>query len=642
VLPIHIPSLVANIALLSSILSVIDDKIRDHSEAIICLKRERNSNVPISRLPPEILSAIFFYNVLDGGHDFSYRFISASLGGWISVTYVCHYWREIALQSASLWSHWGVPDARWTDIFFSRSRQAPLYIRTSFSSRLDLATFLELLRKSNCLDRTRELHLQGPGACLTEVLEIFNHRPTSDDLINSIPESSMQSIIIHPTFSTVLQLPAPFLSHRFPHLWQLKLVDCTFDWDSAIFESAHLTHLTISMLPSSAHTTVSRILSILAQQPLLEEFSFRYTDPLSSSDEPGASPINLPRLRSVELEGLAQSCFRLITGLSYRRKQVNISLIVSVDVDDLTTYVVPFVSKHYGDDVKGDDPTPTIEELSIRTSFSPQMSCMAPLEPSDQSGVPAPSFLLRIKQNFWVMSGDIMMAPVYTALPLRAVRKAIFDCPNLGPIEWGLNVFATMDNLEELELNGVCTESAVVALMPEKNKNPVGGDSAIDKESHTDLGVIKDEQNLSVQRKTPLHAGPAQDYDEGSTASEQFIHPIPVPKLNTLRLVNANFSASYGHSFADDLASCLEARQDACSKLSTLSFASCRCIDNDEIAIYEDLVGNIEWDNVVGFHDIGSSDCSSQQEDHYDYDYDYDHEYDYDDGNYDEPPFWFF
>jgi hypothetical protein len=104
------------------------------------------------------------------------------------------------------------------------------------------------------------------------------------------------------------------------------------------------------------------------------------------------------------------------------------------------------------------------------------------------------------------MSGDIMMAPVYTALPLRAVRKVMFDCPNLGPIEWGLNVFATMDNLEESELNGVCTESAILALMPDKNKNSVGGDNIDDKESNTDLGVIKDEQNLSAQKKTPLHA----------------------------------------------------------------------------------------------------------------------------------------
>ncbi|KAA1470930.1 hypothetical protein DENSPDRAFT_82103 [Dentipellis sp. KUC8613] len=61
---------------------------------------------PISRLPPEIIALIF--KVLAAVHRESiYPFTWGQRGwhrlGWILVTHVCRYWRDIAIQNSSLW-----------------------------------------------------------------------------------------------------------------------------------------------------------------------------------------------------------------------------------------------------------------------------------------------------------------------------------------------------------------------------------------------------------------------------------------------------------------------------------------------------------------------------------------------------------
>jgi hypothetical protein len=58
----------------------------------VLTKRHLNSICPISKLPPELLSSVFSINVLcdrPGTKDGTYSL------GWISVTQVCHQWREV-------------------------------------------------------------------------------------------------------------------------------------------------------------------------------------------------------------------------------------------------------------------------------------------------------------------------------------------------------------------------------------------------------------------------------------------------------------------------------------------------------------------------------------------------------------------
>src|ERR1700730_4144150 len=77
----------------------IDDEIKSLEASLRALKSRRNALVPISHLPPEILAAIFSFlspSVWNRGID---------LLEWLSVTHVCHRWRDIALTHPRLWSH---------------------------------------------------------------------------------------------------------------------------------------------------------------------------------------------------------------------------------------------------------------------------------------------------------------------------------------------------------------------------------------------------------------------------------------------------------------------------------------------------------------------------------------------------------
>ena len=67
-----------------------------HEHALIAIRRELNTLVPVGRLPPELLVAIFHY------------FAALQKNGLpvnlISVTHVCHLWRKVALGAETLWA----------------------------------------------------------------------------------------------------------------------------------------------------------------------------------------------------------------------------------------------------------------------------------------------------------------------------------------------------------------------------------------------------------------------------------------------------------------------------------------------------------------------------------------------------------
>ncbi|CAL1716182.1 unnamed protein product [Somion occarium] len=99
-----------------------------HELRIIATKcRFLNNLLPVAKLLPEILAAIFMYFASD---PLSYG-LPGSTGpySWIAITHVSHRWREVALGTPKLWSfiHLGTRDR--VEEFLARSSQALLHIR---------------------------------------------------------------------------------------------------------------------------------------------------------------------------------------------------------------------------------------------------------------------------------------------------------------------------------------------------------------------------------------------------------------------------------------------------------------------------------------------------------------------------------
>ena len=72
------------------------------SQAPVPTQRYLNSTCAIFKLPPELFSYVFSISVLCDRPGTKNGVYSP---GWISVTQVCHYWREVGQASSALFRH---------------------------------------------------------------------------------------------------------------------------------------------------------------------------------------------------------------------------------------------------------------------------------------------------------------------------------------------------------------------------------------------------------------------------------------------------------------------------------------------------------------------------------------------------------
>jgi len=103
----------------------------DEAQSIRALKSRRNALAPISRLPLEILAAIFFLLSSSAWDDRD----EAGYLAWIRVTHVCGRWRDTALNLPCLWSHISftkLTPAAVAEIL-ARAKMAPLHLEANIA-----------------------------------------------------------------------------------------------------------------------------------------------------------------------------------------------------------------------------------------------------------------------------------------------------------------------------------------------------------------------------------------------------------------------------------------------------------------------------------------------------------------------------
>lgn len=217
------------------------------------LSEYRNRFIPVSRLPPELLSCIFshllpvigprYYRPMDYGpmgrrDDQPGDQIAKATRYLISVTHVCRRWREIALADSLLWSILPLENRSWLKRMVARSKNTPLTIVQS-QSRYAANNHLDVILPSlfRTLQPRRlsiELHYHPfdklfsvstilcRPAPLLEILEInflyFDPRANNWQFLSSHPGNFLGG---HAPSLRELTITGPF---SYTHLWNLPIL----------------------------------------------------------------------------------------------------------------------------------------------------------------------------------------------------------------------------------------------------------------------------------------------------------------------------------------------------------------------------------------------------------------------------------
>ncbi|TFK68851.1 hypothetical protein BDN72DRAFT_878802 [Pluteus cervinus] len=192
---------------------------------------------PIFRLPPEILTEIFLNWKTHTPEKQGLRVLS--------LTWVCHSWRELALSLPLLWSRIDFKNGDWVQHALTHSQDVLLSIDADIPWNKDpllstiLASLSRIQRLSLSFDSTSSLQLS-----------------TSDDPAPFLEYLELKQF----------DMADKIFSGTVPSLREVKLSDCTFSWPY-IPISTNLT--TLSVIDAEAGPTYA-LVSILRGTPNLE------------------------------------------------------------------------------------------------------------------------------------------------------------------------------------------------------------------------------------------------------------------------------------------------------------------------------------------------------------------------------------
>ncbi|KAJ8481890.1 hypothetical protein ONZ45_g15149 [Pleurotus djamor] len=253
------------------------------------------------KLPPELLAGVFshvtpHFETTD----------PACLVQWIRTTHVCHYWRDVALKYARLWTTFFLgpycesTDPSLFDLCFQRSGSLPvalLCVVGDFGWVEDMLMSFALNDATQ--DKVKHLKIVGSKSHLLSLLSLMSYFPLStlEFTINRTSKSDDHA----------LWLPHPLLN-QFIGLTSLSTTRCAFELDSVLY-SPHLTTLELRNLPPSQRLPISDLMSLSKRLPNITTLTLIESLQLPRSSSDLTTPQVLRNLRSFHIVDIALTCF---------------------------------------------------------------------------------------------------------------------------------------------------------------------------------------------------------------------------------------------------------------------------------------------------------------------------------------------
>ncbi|KDQ61417.1 hypothetical protein JAAARDRAFT_171604, partial [Jaapia argillacea MUCL 33604] len=566
----------------------IDSDIATHLESIRQLCTKRNSLVPISRLPSEVLANIFIQYAKKKEASLGYPLRRPKVW-WIAITYVCRHWREVAVATPSLWCSLPFHRPKWVPEMIIRSKMAPLeVIVTSPSSRLIPQIRMALVHMSRIQDLVLEMK---PSDLKT--LPLSSPAP----LLNSVR-------ICNRITPDGFPLPKDVFGFVTPSLRRLDLTGCTLSWDSPMFSG--LTSLSVSLASGqeSGRSTLTTLLDVLRCNTRLESLSLiNCLSPMSSDSGPRHATVLLPILRALHLQGEALCCSHLLSSLSV---PTTMTLKLSSSAPILSHFTSLFASaKDLGIStpilslqissiwsavtLRGyDHPLASSDLLSgkmigtgLRSDVAPHIDiCLGLNEiPSE----PASAFTESI-----LTQGCSTMNLTY----LEEIHANTADGASVGAMKgsWWRGLFEKLEGVRTLIVVGrACFEVL----------------TALGKRELRTVGPARPAAAITLSSSCPSLA---PDNVAGSS--------ILLPNLRTLSIEDANLKESFSYDdnrapFFKFLMNTLTWRKQGGKRVEMLVLKECRYINPCDVDLIEGMVGDVGWDgpdNHEGYPDLDDED----------------------------------
>jgi hypothetical protein len=442
-------------------ISAVDREIDSARQFVRSLLTRRNALVPVSLLPPEILSRVF--HLLKEAVPRSH---GGRKLGWIRVTHVCRHWRQVALNDSSLWARiWGTPtSAKWISEMLTRAKNAPLDIELD-----DLITSSAeaLLMIPPHLSHTRQLRLHNlSGLSSDNVREIYSRdAPALEHFELTAPTYSPISF---PDLGGNLL----FKGHA-PRLRTLSLSRVVIPW--SFIPRGQLTRLEIVCPDEDGDCPgdLNQLIDLLVNCPALEILRLDSCLPSQLTGLPYGRTIHLPHLSRLRLCGSTSrilNMLKMLKLLSSTTLHLNCTSKITSIHNDSEGLLLSIISTHF------QSPVPVeFKSLTVTTEryMTNSLNITASTFPSTLRNPHNHTFEGDIVGNAeLVLSFNRLSIPGHSTdlleqackvLPISNLEFISMDAMNTININW-VELFGRCTNVTTLQAIGLGASNLVRAL----------------------------------------------------------------------------------------------------------------------------------------------------------------------------------
>jgi F-box-like len=569
-------------------ISTVDKEIDATRQFLRSLLTRRNSLVPISVLPPEILARVFHLLVLEEP-----PFTGRQNLGWIRVTHVCRHWRQVALDDSSLWAKiWGIPtNTKWISEMLARAKNAPLDVEFNAITRPSREALLMIpphlshtrhLRFHNLSTRHHD-SVRGIYSCEAPALEHFE-----------LTFTAYSPIIFQDLGGNM-----PFKGYS-PRLRTFSLTQVVIPW--SLVPRGQLTQLKIVCHDEDAGPPgdLNQFIDLLVNCPSLEILALESCLPSQLTEFSHGRTIHLLYLSSLRLCGSTSritSMLKMLKPPSSTRLHLNcISKTAHNDSDCL---LLPVISAQFQRPASIEFKSLTI---NIRRLMTSSLNITASTFPPTLRDRQSQNFEVDVGGNAeLVLSFDRLSRPGHSTdllkqackvLPISNLEFISMSATNIIDINW-------------FELFGCCTN---VTTMQAIGQGTSGFVRALTAPTVTNAGLSKE------GKKRKQGSGESTVVQPASIVAHA--HAAIFPELKLLGLTELNFSEGKHTSgiLFDVFERGLQQRMAASgAPLKLLRISNCD-ISTEHASDLRKLVQDFHWDEGEGL--IDGFECFDAYEQH--------------------------